>query len=202
MLNQSWIIMGSCTAALFFNTSVVGQGLPPGATLLDGGINKESIPMREAVWAVFMTVVSAEQTSPGAGTGHLQGLGLDESSADALFRYIRASVDSKNLSDVARRQNFCSRRDQISRRDDLVRELNDTELAADAEREKYIAGLFGVLNADNHQRILRHAEALRSGMTILTMDAATHFAAATDNEVDAAVSRRCDTPATSGPIAQ
>lgn len=88
---------------------------------LDGRANRESIPMVDAMWGVFVQINALEGHSPGMGHRLLtESVGLEEEEAWRLVAYVEDALELTRQRSSDLRDGFCSRRQQIATRSDLA----------------------------------------------------------------------------------
>jgi hypothetical protein len=171
------------------------QTLPPGFTDVEG----DSLPLADVLWALFMHATALDEQGLADGRVVLTNMGLDEASANVVFQHMRLSVDSKKQSDLMRRASFCGKRDRITSRDDIVREMNDMTHAAQQERERFVGQLSQLVDAQAYGKLLEAAEKLRPSMGKVEIDPAAYFSALPADAVADAVKRGCDPHPPSAP---
>ncbi|HET8699989.1 MAG TPA: hypothetical protein VFO94_21070 [Gammaproteobacteria bacterium] len=184
--------LGAIGATCFFSSFAFAQSgpLPKGVTGVSGQLNPLAISMTDAIWAtVFLDPVISEETEgPGAGKADLENLGLDPASAAALFQHVQASVEARTRAATAARDNFCSSREQVVTKEDLVRGVEKIEKASDDARAVAIAKVAEIVSAEAHAKILAVSGERRSFMGKVDFDLRTSLSM----QPDAAVARRMD----------
>lgn len=166
--------------------------LPPGFTQIEGSVNKDAIPISEAVWAVFITTTQLEDAGIVDGASVLRQKGFDAAAATPLFQHMRSSVEVKKHNDLVRRGEFCEKRDQIATREALVTELQAMSRANDDELERLTNETSQIVDSAVLAMLTEEADQLRSSMSSVRIDYAAFFAAQPESAVADAVRRMCD----------
>jgi hypothetical protein len=176
-------------------SNIYATDLPPYATIHDGAINREAIPMAKAVLGLFVAVLGAEGDRPSGGRALLQDLvGLDERSSEILFHYIRSAYDYIQHRSVDRRQDMCARWSEINTTDRFVSAIVRMEEEEQAELEYLMHEMSVAIGDDAAEIVIRWVdEELRPSLTMVAFDREQQL-----QQVDAnlALARLCGAPNT------
>jgi hypothetical protein len=118
-------------------------------------------------------------------------MGLDQPSAEILFRHIRASVDRKKQSDSVRLTNLCAKRQSIRHSNDPIRELGDIQQEADDERQPLVNEVPRLLGAQAYATIAEATDDARLSLAKVAIDPVTYLAANPEFSVSDALQRAC-----------
>jgi hypothetical protein len=175
--NLRSIVAGvAASASIFAACSTVGFAQDvsalPYVTQLDGAKDPQSIPSREAIWAFFTLISGSEDKTPGRGEQLLKAIGLNNTDAAALFRYIRASVDDAKAYAHNLTGNQCQQSSELKASvSTLVNALQSIEAALDARRDTYVAGIADTLSESGYRVVTDWVDAkIRPALRLTIVD--------------------------------
>jgi hypothetical protein len=151
----------------------------------------EATSLTDAVWGLFVQTSLLEASEAGTGRAALEQMGLDPISADALFEHMRSALESRKNSDLEGRATLCSKRDQVTTREDFAREAAVLKQRGDQERALAVESVSEVVDASAHTKVLVVAEELRSSTTTLNIDPAVYLATLPESAVGDVMQRIC-----------
>jgi len=146
--------------------------LPPYAKLLDGSVNKEAIPMTEALLGLYVPVLAAEDEEPGGGIRMLRDwVGLDPISAESLFDYIRSSFDRTQRNAAQLNAGLCPHRNEFSTPVAFAEQIAEIERLHAMQLEANLRGIADVLGEEGAEKVIQFVdENIRPTMQMVEVD--------------------------------
>lgn len=171
------------------------SALPPYATLRDGSIDKDSIPVYEAMWALFAAVWGMEEKEAISGrTLLIDDVGLTANAADALLRYMLDAFEDIRTGAMQVREQTCAQRNRLTTRDALIERLVLTDKEMDRRREAHVSNMQEIIAPDEQAKVAAWVdENVRTTMRITSFDYAIYL----DHEQvtpEEFLDRLCDPP--------
>ncbi len=126
----------------------------------DGAVNKECIPMRDAIWSVFMLVARMPDSD---GKRLLVGIaGFAEHRADSFIQYTRMAVDDVNSYGTQLVEAICAERTNIRTLAQIVAALDEMDSQFQERQETHIANISQVLTPEEERGVIEWADEMRS----------------------------------------
>ena len=120
--------------------------LPSYFTLRDGTSNKESIPLHEAMWGLFVMTNDMESKVTGSATDHFENsVGLTGKTAGELVRYIRQAVDASRTFSVNQGKQLCAARNELTSSSVLAAKFENMEQETLLNRQTHLFNVSQVL---------------------------------------------------------
>ena len=160
--------------------SPVGYGDPPVSEYhrnIDGSVDANQIPMREAVWMLLAAINVMEKSRTGMAKRFLTSreVGLSPLAAGQLIEHARTA----NQTHEARtQQDLTALCDESTRakgseteRQVLANALRDLQEKDDRRREEFMAALTSLLDPQNEAKVLEWAQRHRASIKMTEFDA-------------------------------